>query len=718
MNFPFSRKDQPDKNNAEKEELAGKTKEVSESDIIDELETIEGENEDALAPEDDDENTTLPDAPGIAGPLPEGHRHAGHAVKGSAAVLTLAALGVVFGDIGTSPLYAMHAIFSPEAANPIAVSEQSVFGVISLIVWSVTIIVSLKYILLIMRADNHGEGGIMALIALMQKSTDTAGNYGIKRRAMKGRKVALVALGVFGASLFYGDGMITPAISVLSSVEGLEVVSPDLESFVVPIALAILTFLFAVQRFGTGLVGKLFGPVMMVWFTVLAVLGIMQIVKDPSIVKALSPHYAFEFFFAHPVLAFLALGSVVLAVTGAEALYADMGHFGRGAISRAWFFMVFPALTLNYLGQARLVLDDPSAIGNPFFLMVPESLRLPMVFLAMIATIIASQAVISGAFSVSRQAVQLGFLPRLHVRYPSGQEGQAYVPKINWALYVSVVLLVVGFQSSAHLASAYGIAVTGTLAIDTILFFVVVRTLWKSSLKVAIGGAAVFLFVDLAFFFANVPKIMHGGWFPLLIGAIIFVTLMTWQKGRVLVTERRIEAEGDLAEFVEQVHNGSIKLSPTEGTAIFLNRGKKQVPLAMRANARHNRVRHENVVILSVDSARVPQVVEEKRVVVDDLIYDDDHFWHIALRFGFQDDPNIPDALRIAHENGRLPFEFDESTVSYFISQMDLERTNRPGMSSWRKRLFMMLMSNTANPMDYFDLPRDQTLTLGAKVEL
>src|SRR4051794_23870882 len=454
--------------------------------------------------------------------------------------LTLAALGVVFGDIGTSPLYALHAVFSVDGAI-VKPTQANVYGVISLVFWAITLVVSVKYVTFILRADNHGEGGIMALIALL-------GDVKLRRRLAT---AALVMLGIFGASLFYGDGMITPAISVLSAVEGLEVVSPSLHEMVVPITLVVLTVLFAIQRFGTGAVGRLFGPVMGIWFAVLAAAGVHRIALDPTILKALSPSYGAQFFADHFHIAFIALGSVVLAITGAEALYADMGHFGRPPIRRAWFVAVFPALTLNYLGQGSLLLESPRAVDNPFFLLFPHWSRIPMVLLATAATVIASQAVISGTFSVTRQAVQLGFLPRVTIRHTSEREmGQVFAPAINWGLFLAVVVLVVGFGSSTKLASAYGVAVTGTLAIDTILFFVVVRALWRRPLWMALGGAAAFLTIDLAFLAANLPKILRGGWFPLTIAAAVFTLLTTWKRGREIVTRRRTEEEGPLRDFV------------------------------------------------------------------------------------------------------------------------------------------------------------------------
>src|SRR5436305_394685 len=464
------------------------------------------------------------------------HHHAG------VVALTLGALGVVFGDIGTSPLYALQTVFSADH-HAVKATQGDVYGVISLVFWAITIIVSVKYLTFIMRADNDGEGGIMALIALIQQVR-------LKSRAAK---ISLVLLGVFGASLFYGDGMITPAISVLSAVEGLEVVTPSLHSVVVEITLAVLTALFLIQRFGTGAVGRAFGPVMAVWFTILGVAGLREVVQQPGILRAFSPSYGAQFLFDHGGTAFIALGSIVLTVTGAEALYADMGHFGRPPIRRAWFLAVFPALILNYMGQGALILRSPKAIDNPFFLLLPHWARLPMVFLATAATVIASQALLSGAFSVTRQAVRLGFLPRLNIRHTSREEGQVYVPAVNRTIYAAVVALVVGFGSSQRLASAYGIAVTGTLAIDTILFFFVVRVLWHKPLPLALGGALAFLVVDLAFLSANLPKILHGGWFPLLIALLVFTTLSTWRRGRELVTARRTEQEGRLRDFVTEL---------------------------------------------------------------------------------------------------------------------------------------------------------------------
>jgi KUP system potassium uptake protein len=623
------------------------------------------------------------------------------------AALTLAAVGVVFGDIGTSPLYALHAVFAIDdhAVKPTA---PEVYGVISLVFWSITVIVSVKYVTLIMRADNEGEGGIMALIALVMNAV----------RGPRG-KVVLVTLGLFGAALFYGDGMITPAISVLSAVEGLEVAAPSIDSLVVPIALVVLTALFGIQRFGTGAVGRLFGPVMSIWFGLLAISGLRQVVKDPAILKALSPHYGIEFIGEHGGTAFIALGAIVLAVTGAEALYADVGHFGRPPIRRAWFFVVFPALTLNYMGQGSLILESPRSIDNPFFLLFPHWARIPMVVLATAAAVIASQAVISGAFSVTRQAVRLGFLPRLNVLQTSKEEaGQVYLPAINTVLFVAVVGLVLGFGSSQALASAYGIAVTGTLAIDTILFFVVVRALWGKPLPLAIAGAAAFLFVDLAFFSANLPKVVHGGWFPLLIAAVVYTLLSTWSKGRAIVTARRVEAEGPLRDFVEEVHRRENGLTRPAQTAVFLSPGKETTPLALRANVDHNRCLHQCVVIVSIDTERVPHVREADRLTIDDLGYEDDGIMHVTARFGFQDDTDVPAALRLANEDG-LERRIDVDEASYFLSHMEIVQSDeKPGMARWREKLFLGMTRVATSPVPYFRLPADRIVTLGGHIEL
>jgi len=637
---------------------------------------------------------------------PDGTRHAG-AGKGGMAALTIGALGVVFGDIGTSPLYALQTVFSAEH-HVVRPDQGSVYGVISLVFWAVTVIVSVKYVTFIMRADNDGEGGIMALIALIQ------------RVSLKGRraKLALVALGIFGASLFYGDGMITPAISVLSAIEGLQVAAPALGHLVVPLTLTVLALLFGIQRLGTGAVGRLFGPVMGLWFTILAVAGVGQVAQHAEILKALSPTYGIAFFLDHGAVAFIALASVVLAVTGAEALYADMGHFGRRPIRRAWFLFVFPALTLNYMGQGSLILHSPRAVDSPFFLLIPSWGRLPMVLLATVATVIASQAVISGAFSVTRQAVQLGFLPRLTIHHTSDHAvGQVYAPAVNWGIFLAVVALVVGFGSSQHLASAYGIAVTGTLAIDTVLFFVVVRTRWRKPLWLALAGAAAFLTVDLGFLSANLRKVVHGGWFPLSIAVVVFTILLTWQRGREIVTRNRIEEEGPLRDFVAEVHRMEPPVFRVPGTAVFLNANPETTPLAMRANVEHNHTLHEHAVILSLETEKVPHVPEEERLVVDDLGYADDGITHVVARFGFQDKPDVPATLRLAADRG-LERSIDPEKSSYFLSRITIVPTDAPGMRRWRKKLFLAISRTSANPVEYFALPGERTVVMGANIEL
>jgi KUP system potassium uptake protein len=633
----------------------------------------------------------------------------GHGVaKAGAATLTLGALGVVFGDIGTSPLYALQQVF--DGPHPIAPNPDHIYGVLSLVFWSITIIVSIKYVTFIMRADNEGEGGIMALVSLIQRAV---------MRNSKRNKKALVALGIFGASLFYGDGMITPAVSVLSAVEGLKIVSPSLDDYVLPIALAVLTMLFVIQRFGTGAVGSFFGPIMAIWFAVLALLGGHQVIGHPAILRALSPHYAITFFVDDAGTAFLALASVVLAVTGAEALYADMGHFGRPPIRRAWFLAAFPALMLNYLGQGSLLIETPSSADNPFYRLVPDSMQVPMVILATIATVIASQAVISGAFSVTRQAIQLGFLPRLTIRYTSEHSaGQVYVPAVNWILFIAIVGLVIGFRTSSHLASAYGIAVTGTLAIDTLLFFVVVHTVWKKRLGVAIAGAVAFLVVDLAFFAANLTKIVYGGWFPIVIALSVFTVLMTWQRGRAIVTRNRMLAEGSLTAFINELDVRDPPVARVPGCGIFLNASTDTTPLALRHNVMHNHVLHERVVIVTVEAKRVPHVSDANRISIDDLGDPYDGILLLRARFGFQDIIDVPAALRLAVAAGGEAADIDVDNASYFLSRITITQTDAPGMAGWRKRLFVALSRNAASPVEYFGLPGDRVVALGSHVDV
>ena len=623
------------------------------------------------------------------------------------ATLALGALGVVFGDIGTSPLYALQTVFSSDhqAVKP---TEGDVFGVISLVFWSITLIVSVEFVLFIMRADNDGEGGILALIAKIMGAPLRSGKV----------KATLIGLGMFGVALFYGDGMITPAISVLSAVEGVKVAVPSLGSLVLPITIAVLAGLFAIQRFGTHVIGRVFGPVMVVWFAVIAAAGLGRIAAHPEIVKALSPSYGFEFFTAHPGVAFISLGAIVLTITGAEALYADMGHFGRPAISRAWFFVVFPALTLNYMGQGSLILNTPSAIDNPFFLLIPHWGRIPMVVLATVATVIASQSVISGAFSVTRQAVQLGFLPRLTIRHTSAREiGQVYVPAVNWFLLAAVTALVVGFGSSTRLASAYGIAVTGTITVDTLLFLVVARTLWRKPGWLVALGAAVFFTVDLAFLGANLTKAAHGGWFPLSVGVAVFTVLSTWKRGSEKVRAARVEEEGSLRSFVEELRTMEPPVVRVPGTAVYLNARRETTPLALRAGVEHNFAIREAVVIISIETTKAPYVPESERLVVDNLGYEDDGISHLTARYGFQDIFHVPRLLTLAEETG-LECEVDPDNAVYFVSQVAVTATAAPGMRGWRKRLYIAMSRNAASPVDYFHLPGDRTVSIGSQIEL
>lgn len=619
--------------------------------------------------------------------------------------LTLGALGVVYGDIGTSPLYALTTVFSIDH-GAVQATSSDVYGVISLVFWSITLIVTIKYVLFVMRADNDGEGGVMALAALVRSV------LGSGRR----RTGFFLALGVLGASLFYGDSLITPAISVLSATEGLEVAAPSVGDIALPLGLGIVTVLFVMQRWGTHIVGRAFGPVMVVWFAVLALLGIPQIVTNPHILKALSPTWAVAFLVEDPFVAFVAMGAVVLAITGAEALYADMGHFGRAPIRRAWFLAVFPALTVNYLGQGALILDDPTAIRNPFFLLVPGWARMPVVILAMLATVIASQAVISGAFSVTRQAVRLGFLPQLVIRQTSQREsGQIYLPSVNWLLFIGVAMLMLTFRTSSNLATAYGIAVTGTLIVTTTLFIVVARAMWGWAVwklvlvGIGFGGA------EVAFFAANLTKVEHGGWLPLLIAAVVFTVMMTWQKGRLVVTARRVEMEGPLQPFVEAAQAGAVLR--VAGTGIFLHPTKDTVPLALRANVDHNHVLHEHVVIATVESENVPHVPPSERFAIDNLKHTDDGIVHLTLRYGFQDDRNIPETLRrLDLATPELDIDLDGAT--YFLSRATIRRGRARSMSIWRKRLFIGLAHNAASPAEYFALPEERTVVMGSHIDL
>jgi KUP system potassium uptake protein len=623
--------------------------------------------------------------------------------------VVIGALGVVFGDIGTSPIYTLQTVFSPTDPHPVPVSTDNVLGVVSLIFWSVMIIVTVTYVLLAMRADNDGEGGIMALITLL------------RRWATQGRRrvaVVLAGLGIFGAALFFGDSMITPAISVLSAVEGLKIVEPSLEELVVPITAVIIVLLFLFQRKGTAAVGRVFGPVMILWFAAIGAFGVSGIVRRPEILKALSPTYALDFLFGHFGTGFFALAAIVLAVTGAEALYADMGHFGRRSITRGWLFLVFPALVLSYLGQGALILTDPANVSGPFFLLVPSWGRLPMVLLATAATVIASQAVITGAYSVTSQAAQLGYLPRLRIAHTSEAEiGQIYVPWINWLLMASVLTLVFAFRSSAALAFAFGMAVTGTITITTLLFFYLARARWGTPKWLVGLGAGLLLSFDLLFVAANATKLIHGAWLPLLIGLTAFTVMMTWQRGRQIVTAAREQREGPLRGFIDELRSGESPTRIVPGTAIFLNRGNETAPLAMRANVEHNQVRHEHVVILSLETEPVPRVPAGERVTVDDLGYAHDGITHVSAKFGYMETPNVPAALAtLTPDESEGPLQLDKA--SYFLSKIELQRGDEPTMAPWRKRLFIATSYIAADAAEHFGLPRDRTIIIGSHIDV
>lgn len=615
------------------------------------------------------------------------------------AALTLAATGIVYGDIGTSPLYTMKEVFG---GHGIPATQSNVLGILSLVFWALMLIVSLKYVVFIMRADNRGEGGIMALTALANRAV--AGNARIMWW--------LTVLGLFGAALFYGDGVITPAMSVLSAVEGLEVAAPGLHPFVVPITLCVLFALFWMQSRGTASVGALFGPVMVIWFITLGVLGLRQIVDQPQVLAAINPAYGLAFFVEHRMHGFLALGSVVLAVTGGEALYADMGHFGRRPIKLAWFSLVLPCIYMNYLGQGALLLSSPDTVRNPFYLLAPGWALYPMVGLATMATIIASQAVISGAFSLTRQAMQLGYCPRIPYVHTSHKEiGQIYVAGINWSLLLAVIAVVLGFRSSSNLASAYGIAVTLTMLIDTLLAFVVVQHLWKWSIARGVVFLVGFLVVDLAFVAACSVKIVDGGWFPLALGLTVFTVLATWRRGRILVRERTDGETMPLDLFISSLFHSPPRR--VEGTGVFMTALPTGVPRPLLHNLLHNKVLHERVVLLTVLTEDVPSVPDIDRVEIEELDYG---FFRMYLRYGFKDEPDIPAAMRQVTEDGRLPFNMMETT--FFLGRERLVPHIRPGMAMWRERLFFFMFRNAASAADFFKIPPNRVVEFGTQVEI
>ncbi len=628
-----------------------------------------------------------------------GSRSVRRRARGSAA-LTLGALGVVFGDIGTSPLYTLSAVFDgPHSLPP---TTASVFGALSLVFWSLMLLVSLEFVALILRADNDGEGGIMALVSFVQ------------RDQLGGRRwtPVLVALGAFGAALFFGDGAITPAISVLSAVEGLEEISPSLDSVVLPVTVVIVVLLFSVQRFGTATIGRVFGPVMAAWFVVLAVLGAAELVQHPGVLRALSPTYAAAFLVDQPGPALLSLGGVVLAVTGCEALYSDLGHFGRSAIQRAWVLLVLPCLVINYFGQGARILREPGTAASPLYGLVPGWALVPVVALATLAAVIAAQAVISGMFSLTHQAVQLGFLPAVEIRHTSEEaEGQIYVPVVNWTAMVAVLALVIAFGSSKALASAYGIAVTGTLLVDTILFFVVVRVLWRKPRWMVGLGVVAFGAVDLAFLGSNLTKLLSGGWLSLVVALAVYVALATWRRGRELLTSRELEEDEDFDVFLAGLAHADPPVVRVPGTAVFLDPGTQNTPLALRRNVERNHVLHEHVLVVRVAIERVPHVPEAERCAVTTLVLG---VVHIRVRFGFRDRPDLPAALALAARRG---LDADLEHAAYFTSHLTVTASSSPGgMSRPRKRLFALMSRNARNPAAYFSIPPERVTSLGEEV--
>ncbi len=614
------------------------------------------------------------------------------------AALTLAALGIVYGDIGTSPLYALKEIFH---GGRVTATPDNILGVLSLVFWTLTVIISLKYVLLILRADNHGEGGLIAMLAL---ATTAVRDKPQLRRT-------LMTVGLFGTAVFYGDGVITPAISVLSAVEGLEVAAPKLHDWVIPLTLLVLTGLFAAQRFGTAGIGKLFGPVTLVWFVVLAALGLPHIAAQPGVLVALNPAYAVGFFTHQPLVAFVALGAVVLVVTGGEALYADLGHFGKLPIRIAWYALVMPALVINYFGQGAMLLANPAAISNPFYLMAPDWARLPLVFLATAATVIASQALISAAFSVTKQAIQLGILPRMAIHHTSERDtGQIYVPFVNWGLYVFIVLAVVMFKSSSNLAAAYGIAVTLDMTITTVMTFFVIRYSWKYPLPLCIAATSFFFVIDVMFFASNMLKLLAGGWFPIVIGIGMFVLMITWTQGRRMLRHKLRDDAIPLRDFLEAV----FVTPPTrvEGTAVFLSSEAGATPNALMHNLKHNKVLHEHNLFVTVRHHEVPWIAFDERVEVEALEHD---CWAVTLNFGFKDDPDVPEALKLLEGSG---VSLDDMSTSYFLSRDIVIPTLGEGMPMWREKLFASMHRNAAAAADFLNLPVNRVVELGAKVEI
>jgi KUP system potassium uptake protein len=624
-----------------------------------------------------------------------------HAPK---AVLALGALGIVYGDLGTSPLYTVQTIFTPGKYHAVTTTQTGVYGIASLIFWALMIEVSIKYAGFIMRAHNRGDGGIMALVALVTRNKVP-------------HAAALIILGIFGAGLFFGDGMITPAISVVSAVEGLKVATPSVSSLVDPIALVILVGLFMAQRFGTGAVGWLFGPVIGLWFIVIAVLGAHQVAMHPDVLRALSPTYAARFIFDHGLDAFLVLGGVVLCVTGAEALYADRGHFGAGPIRFTWFSIVLPAVLLNYLGQAALVRSDPSTVANPFYLLAPHSMRIPLVVIATLATIIASQAALTGSFSVAKQALQLGLLPRIKIINTSNLEGQIYVPIINWFLCAGVVALVLIFKHSAKLTEIYGVAVTGTFILNTILFASLSRAMWKTPWWRLGPVITVFLIVEIAFFAANLTKVGHGAWLSLVVGLVFAYGMITWRRGREILTANRAEEEGRLTDFLAGLPELDPPLSRVPGTAIYLAPTGDTTPLAMRVQADRNHVRHETVLIATIEPVSVAHVEPFDRCAFKWEGAGRYKVGHITVHIGYRDTVDLPRDLALARKRGLLARNLDLEHATYFVSRMQIVRTRAPGMAPWRKAMFVFMARNASSPVVDFTLPEERTVLMGQQVE-
>ncbi len=624
-------------------------------------------------------------------------QHQTHGREAALWKLAVGAIGIVFGDIGTSPLYAFKETFAGH--HPLALDQEHIMGVISLMFWSMMAVVSLKYVSVIMRADNKGEGGSLALLALINRSS-----------GQKKWTAGIVLLGVFATALFYGDSMITPAVSVLSAVEGIAVAAPSFSGWILPIAVAILVALFSIQRTGTARVGAMFGPIMLGYFAVIATLGTLSVIKTPEVLWALLPSYAVHFFVIDGFAAFLALGSVVLAVTGAEALYADMGHFGRRPIRVSWLWFVLPALMLNYMGQGALLMRDASALQSPFYMLAPEYLRLPLVGVATMAAIIASQAVITGAFSVTQQGIQLGFIPRLRISHTSADTaGQIYIPLINWALMIAIILLVLTFQTSSNLTAAYGIAVTGAMLIDNFLIAVVLFGLWKWKKRYAVPLLALFFVVDLAYFTANMTKVPDGGWFPLLVGVVIFTLLTTWAKGRRLMVERMREAAMPIKVFIQSAASSATRV---KGTAVFMTSTPEGVPHALLHNLKHNKVLHERVVLLTVKIADQPYVDDKDRVTLDDL---GQGFHRMKILYGFMQEADVPAALQACSTCGGA---FNMMDTSFFLSRQTLLPSEHPGMRIWREKLFAWMLRNAESAMEFFRLPTNRVVELGSQVEI